>query len=164
MAKNTHPVLIGSSPLCLFVWIVPFSTAKSCIRESFAPVAGPANWQTTGHTHEHEYTISIEKMKQTKITIGMAGCLSHARQSIKWWRFGSLNQTVQRFNCLQFSHEFVKQSIRTSTCQIQCYTLRIQKRAAFKFRFPQNQIEYRKKKRTTKRLQMEEVHLVPFQK
>lgn len=40
---NTYPVLIGSSPLCLFVCIVPFSTVKSCKRESFTPVAGPTD-------------------------------------------------------------------------------------------------------------------------
>ena len=37
----TYPVLIGSSPLCRFVCMVPFSTVKSCSLESFAPVGGP---------------------------------------------------------------------------------------------------------------------------
>lgn len=41
LKPNTYPVLIGSSPLCRFVCIVPFSTVKSCKRESFTPVAGP---------------------------------------------------------------------------------------------------------------------------
>lgn len=40
----SYPLFIGSSPLCRFVWIVPFSTAKSCILESFVPpVVGPAD-------------------------------------------------------------------------------------------------------------------------
>lgn len=56
------------------------------------------------------------------LTFRMAWRFSHACQSIEWRCFRALYQTVQRFNGLQFCHQFIQQTIWTRSCHIQCNT------------------------------------------
>lgn len=50
---------------------------------------------------------------------------SHAGEPIKGRCFRPFDQAVQRFDCLQFRHHFVNETIRASSRQIQHHALRL---------------------------------------